>query len=349
MGSDFRKITIALILLFSLSCIITLVQTQYVGDLLIYSDEHVENREMLHRFILANELPEGESWRDLGANGTKIRVGVVYLAEFVSKLLGISVAATYKYIDVISMVLSITLLFLILAKFVRVEEAIIGVLFIAAILPMTYHFHYFHPWDRISLALWLVMFLAIFANRPLLLAAVMILAIVVKYDAVVIPLMYFLVHVRRDNYEKVFLVSFILSVLSFGEYFLLRELFEGGSSGDGSILLQIKTNLYHLLEHDIYHPAVLGLTLPAVLAIYGFRSSERSIQGATLFGLILLLPHMTLVNFREIRAEMPALVALLPGALIGLRLALSAAGQGLYSSGRGSCSGKAGQSPDREI
>jgi hypothetical protein len=315
-----KNYTTALILLFFISCVVALIQTNYVGSSTIYKEEWVKPRMLLHDAILNNEVPDGKTWRDLGANGTNLRVGVIYLAEFLSQSLNIHISTSYKYIDMISLVLAIMLIFKLLLRFVKIEEALIGVLFIAAILPMTYSFHYFHPWDRISLVLWLVMFISIFSNKPLLLASTMVLAILVKSDAMVIPLMYFLVHIGRDNYLRIFIISFVLTILSFGEVLILREVLMHEASRNAGQIIQ---NYHHLLHHNITHPAVLGLALPVILSIYAFKKSDRLIQGATLFGLILLLPHLTMVNFREIRAQMPVLVALLPGALIGLRLVIN--------------------------
>ena len=59
-----------------------------------------------------------------------------------------------------------------------------------AVLPTTYHFFYFHPWDRVSVLVWLGALWCIRERKPLTLALVLAFGMLVKFDLLFVPLLY---------------------------------------------------------------------------------------------------------------------------------------------------------------
>ena len=90
---------------------------------------------------------------------------------------------------------------------------LIGVLYFSAIMPMTYYHHYFHPWDRIQLVLWLLLFYLVRERKPLAIAPVLALSMTVKFDTLVVPGFYWLAHVSRERWVRVTLESLGLGVV----------------------------------------------------------------------------------------------------------------------------------------
>ena len=151
---DKRSATQVSVLLM-LCAIVTVIQSYYVGDLTLYGSELAEPRKALHEAILNNRPLKG-AWGLSGDNGINVRVLTVYAAEAVNSLTGLSYGKTYKLFDMASLFLTLALLYSFLRHWHPREYCLIAVLFIGAVLPMTYALHLFHPWDRPGLLLWLL-------------------------------------------------------------------------------------------------------------------------------------------------------------------------------------------------
>ena len=95
MGTDLH-IARNLALLIWLLATITIGLQSWVGDQTIYSRSLEQKREELHFGILTNEAPGGGSWGAVGALSIQKRVGVVYLAEGLRKLTGLTVGSKIK-------------------------------------------------------------------------------------------------------------------------------------------------------------------------------------------------------------------------------------------------------------
>ena len=145
---------------------------------------------MLHRALVEGHPPEGMTWRQLGANSTTHRVVVPLLAQSLSDLTGVPLRRVYYAIDYSSLVALFALLFLYLRRWLPVGWSLVGVLYLAAVLPTTYHFFYFHPWDRVSALVWLAALWCIRERQPLTLALALAVGMLVKFDLLFVPLLY---------------------------------------------------------------------------------------------------------------------------------------------------------------
>lgn len=316
-ASQFRPTRDALLLVI-LCAMIALVQTFYVGSQSIYSANVVEKREMMHYAILNNQPPEG-GWYRSGAHSLNVRILSVYAAEAVSNLSGLSLHAVYMLFDIASLFMTLLLLSIFLGKWYVTEYQLIAVLYVGTILPMTYAFHYFHPWDRPGLLLWLLFAWTVREDRYVAALFLGVAAVLNKYDGIVLPALYFLSHISVSNFRSVLLKSIGLFLATFGTYLTLRS-FIGGGFVERDILAAAMRNLDQLVSNNVLYPPLLAFLLPVSLATIGWRHADQFSKASFLFAaLVLAGPLFFLTQFEELRAEMAILLLMIPVALNGLQ------------------------------
>lgn len=301
-----------------LAAAFTLGLQWWVGGATIYDPAWAGRRTGMHHALMINRAPAGLSWSDIGANGVNIRLGVVYLAELVHRALGVSVWSAYFVVETWFLWCTFPLLYVCLRGWLPPSWSMVGLLFYTAVLPLTYFFYLFHPWDRASLSLWLVLVLLLRANRIFLMAAVLALAVVVKYDVVLFPGLYWLARVERRNWKAVTGLTIAMFAVSFATYYGLRWAFPGGFS-ERHAGPQIVKNLRAMGELYVFYPPLLVLGPTLALAFVGAPLGDRFVRAMALFGVLLLVPLFIAANFDEVRAQMPMFVLLLPAAIAGLR------------------------------
>lgn len=298
--------------------VITLVVQHYVGDLTIYRVDAAATRLMMHEAILSNTPTQGRSWGAVGANATNVRILVVYAAETLAAVTGASPLAVYKLIDMASLFATLLLLFFFLRRWFDDEYCLIAVLFTGCVLPLTLLLHVFHPWDRPSALVWMLTLFALRDDRLIALAALLVVAVAIKYDAVVLPGLYFLYRVSAVNWRRTTATTAALFVVSFGTYAALRLALPGGFE-ERDIVSQMLKNLDQIIDLRNPHPSLLGFALPLLLAAVGFRAADRFMRAAAAFGVLMFLPFFLSTNFNEFRAHMPMFILLLPAAIVGLQ------------------------------
>ncbi|MDH3588115.1 MAG: hypothetical protein OEQ74_01800 [Gammaproteobacteria bacterium] len=312
-------------LLVLLCGIIVIIQSNYVGDLTIYSLENATKRAELHRAIVENEPYRG-GWVENKVNGANIRILTVYAVEFAGSVTGVSHARLYKFLDMTTILATLVLLVLFLKKWFPVEYGLIAVLFLAALMPLTYAFHYFHPWDRPGVLLWLLFAWAVREDRIGWCALILFVSVLNKFDSVALPGLYFLAHVSQANWKTVALRTMGLFILSIGTYAALRIGIPDGVF-PRSIAESIARNLGHLQKLKITYPPILGFALPLILVFIGWRRSDQFSRAAFVFGFLILIgPLMLTSHFQEIRTQIGVMVLMLPVALTGLQSVLARTG-----------------------
>lgn len=297
---------------------LTLTMQFWVGDKTVYATEVAAKREHLHQILLANEVPAG-GWKAIGANGTNIRVVTPYLAQNIHEVSGLSVSKSYLVLDTVMLFAALVLLFCYLKRFVNNAYAVLGVTFVGSILPLSYQLFYFHPWDRFSLFTWIALLMLLHAERLVLFALLLPLAVAVKYDIMLLPGLYGLHALVRDRRLSlpVVLRSGALLAIGAGTYVLLGILRPDGTNPT-LIGTQVATNIDVLMDMNLRWPPFLGFAVPAALALIGFQRSTPWAQAGVLFGMLLMIPFSLQSNLAEFRAHMPVLVLLAPAALAGL-------------------------------
>lgn len=310
-----RPVRIAFLLLASAMLVAGL--QYFLGAQTIYHAQLREKRSDVHERIVANQPPEG-GWTSIGQNGTNIRIGTVYLAEALRRVSGVPVHIAYRVMDTVALFAALPLLFVLLRRCVNPEYALIGMLYFAAVLPLTYFLHYYHPWDRAALVSWILLLLAIALDRPLLLAVTLVAAIVIKYDAVLVPGLYFLVRARRETLWPVGRITAGLFAMSFGTYYGLRAWLPGGFAPSDPVN-QVMLNLADIRTYHVFYPPLLMFLVPVLLVLFGWRSADRFARACAVFGALIAGVLFIGSMFAEVRAQLPILLLLLPGALVGLR------------------------------
>jgi hypothetical protein len=301
-----------------LAAVFTLGYQWWVGTATIYDPAWVGRRTAMHYALMINRAPAGRTWTDIGANSVNIRVGVVYAAELVHRVLHISIWSSYFVLETFFLWCTFPLLYLIFRWWFPPAWSLVGLLFYTAVLPHTYFFYHFHPWDRPSLFLWLALVMLLRANRLFLMAVVLAIAVVVKYDVVLFPGLYWLARVDRKNWRAVTGWTVVLFAVSFGTYYALRWAIPGGFA-ERHVGEQIITNLASMRQLYVFYPPLLVFGPTFVLAFVGARHGDRLMRAMALFGVLLLVPLFLAANFNEVRAQMPMFVLLLPAAIAGLR------------------------------
>src|SRR5437868_11233242 len=210
-----RKHIYPLLLLVILSGALTLTLQKWIGEVTLYQPALAERKMALHEAILRNRLPEHTSWTQLGAaNGSNIRIAPVYFAEAVWRATGLSVLKTYKLIDTIALFVTFLLLFAYLHQTSSTVYALVGLLYVAAILPLTYFFAYFQPWDRPSLVCWLALLMLLRRQRLVAFTVLLAFSITIKYDTLLLPGLYLFANATRRNWRQPALRSALMCAVS---------------------------------------------------------------------------------------------------------------------------------------
>jgi len=312
-----RILNIALLIVFAVVATLIL---QRIGRETIYQPRFEESRLEFHNLLLQNRLPEGDDF-----NTANIRLFTVLLADRLSKLTGISLHITYIAIDTVCLFTIIILLYGFLRKWFSRVYGAIGVLYFTTVVPLTYLFHYYHPWDRISLVVWIVMLYFLREKQILAFSLMLSLSVIIKFDSLFVPLLYFLYFVTRSNWQRIALNTIGLFVLTFGIYHSLRYFIPGGFEERSIeiVISQIIHNWDVILQTFFFlHPVFLAFAIPVALFILYHKNMDRFVLAAALFGCSLFIPFYLFSNFLEVRAHMPVMVLILPAGLMGLHALL---------------------------
>lgn len=298
---------------------LAIINTYYVGDLAIYQDANARSQLAVHDSILNNTTPDG-GWSANSMNGVNVRVTAIYLAEAIHDVLRIEVGRAYRLMDLVFVAITFFLAFFFFRSFTSTSSALIGLMYLGCIFPMTYAFHNVHPWDRIGWLTWLLAIWAVKVDRPFALAVVLVVGITIKYDILALAGLYFLVWVDRVNWKRVTATTTVVSLLGIATFALLVYLRPGGFDVERttSLISRVRLLYWELCGHPISHPALLALTPLILLAPMGFQNRNRFAIMSFLYGIFLLLLVAWSAVFKEIRAQMGIILLLMPLVLIAL-------------------------------
>ncbi|MBW2313035.1 MAG: hypothetical protein JRH10_02505 [Deltaproteobacteria bacterium] len=143
-----------------------------------------------------------------------------------------------------------------------------------------------------------------------------------KYDLIFLPALYGAYTFGRVAWLRWGLTTGALSAATVGTLLVLSQVFPGGFSSEPITQLiprMLDHNWKAFLELGVSHPPLLIFLLPAALAIPRLFSRDRLVWTSAGLGFALIVIHILLVKFHEVRNQLPALVLLLPAALFNLR------------------------------
>jgi hypothetical protein len=307
------------LLALALSFSISMINQVWVGGLTIYSLDNAPKRERLHQIILSNRLPDGvQSWSSLGANGVNVRVLTVWTAEGLHRSTALSLEHSYWIIETGALFLCCVLLFALLQLLAGPYFALGGLLYFGSVLPLTYLFHYFHPWDKPSLAAWLGSMICAHQRKWLYLAAVLAVGMLIKYDILVFPVFVFFAEFRRTGWRKSILIASTLLCLTVSIYLLLNWMRPNGLV-PWSVTVRLLQNFSTMRQYPFQYPPLLGLGVAWVLAAFGFQAADDYARAGVLLSVIVAVILLLQSNFIEFRADMPILVLLLPASVVAVQ------------------------------
>ncbi len=296
---------------------IAAVNVFWVGRATIYSPGLEARRESLHRAVLSGDLPEGvRTWDEIGANSSALRPAVPWVAERIATATGLPLGLAYQLIEFAAILGAIAALFLVLRRWVPAERAVLGCLYLGVVLPLSYFSHYFHPWDKPALALWLAAAALMLADAVVPAALVIGLAVLVKFDAVVLPALYMLVHARRTKARAFAPRAALLWLAAIAPFLLLRWM-RPDAAEPRELVPQLVANIQVFRETWYAYPPLIAFLLPVSLGALGWTDSTRAERALYGFALGVLGILAATTNFVEVRAELAPLALLLPCALRG--------------------------------
>lgn len=309
----------------ALICAMTAIAiTKNIGDVTVYAEENETKRHQMHDAILENLPPEGKTWNDVGANNLNVRVAIVEIATVLSDVTGLSVDSVYRLIDLASLFAALVLIYYGLKSWFPPGHSLVGLLVVCALLPLTMLDHHFHPWDRPMLFLWSAMICAAARNRLIAFTLLYAMAIMVKLDAVMAVGMVWFIKVKTDDWRRPTLETAAIGIVGALTLGALVALFPGGQE-PFDIAKQVSHNFEIAREQGIAYPPLLAHGLMFALGLIAWKSAGDMSKRLWLFGLVMLIPHLLVTNFVEVRAQVGTILCMLPLALRGLLSACNGA------------------------
>jgi hypothetical protein len=301
-----------------LAAVVALICIHWVGNNTIYSADVVDKRDAMFNAILVEQLPEGaDSWRSVGAGDLNMRLATIWLTQSLHRISGVPVQDLLRLIDIVCVVASCVLLFALLRRWYEFLGALSGVLLLGMLLPLSMFLHFFHPWDKPALLLWVAMVMASVSGKPTLFLVLLVVAITNKTDAGIaagLPLfLQFGVQPRRRV-----LINTLVAVSVGCLTLALLVYVVPGALEPHDLFKQFKSNITDLLYHNVAYPPLLVYGTLSVFAIFAWRNGDSVPRRLWLFALASLLPHAMLTNFQEVRAQLGSAICMIPLAVAGL-------------------------------
>lgn len=319
----FEVKTVRFLLLMWVVGSLTVVLQAYVGHSTLYSKELQDRREELHYAILLNKAPRAGNWDDVGASSLNIRVGAVYLAEAIHTVTRLDINTVYVLIDTVFLFAAVLALFFYLRIWLTDTYCVIGVLYFCSVLPLTYFLHHFHPYDRIQLAIWILLLYLTRKRRPLLLGACLAVSVAIKFDTLFLPALYFLAHARRENWRRVGLETAGLFAAAFSVYVALVLTFPALTDPLRFTIPRlayiVRQNIADIIAKNIAFPPLLGYAAPLILSFVHLAARDRFLRASVWFACALSIIFFSFSFYQEIRAQLVILVLVMPAALLTLR------------------------------
>ena len=312
------KPAIAMLAYIAFVLCVTLGLQQWVGLASLYSPTLAEKQADIFPRLLANQPPNGGIWADVGMNSTQLRVGMLWAIDGVQSLSGLSVPKIIRLFDTVFLATLLLLLLPYLRRWFSLTESLLGVGLVVSLIPMTYFWGYFVPWDRPSAVSWLLAFWMVREDRWKTLALTLPLFVLVKFDVALVFGLYWLVWVRRETFRSVTLRACIIAVAGLGTYWLIGQ-FRPGAAPPSSIVGQVVKNVQTFLTYPASYQPMFAYVPMIVPLVYGWRDADHFQRASVVFGLLLMGLIAVTVNFEEFRMHMPIVLALLPCALVGVR------------------------------
>ena len=226
---------------------------------------------------------------------------------------------TYEIYDLLAIFFLLAALFIWLKNWFTREQALTGVLFVAATMPIALKNHYFQPWSLLEAALLTTALLAIYRKRHWLLAFIVLLASLNRETGVFIPLAFLLASVDLGRLLRLKNKIDWKPIMLFAGYLLLwAAVFFGNRYFRGTAPpIETVEGLWarNTTRDWLYLTFVNGSLFLGgfwVFAVFGFRYAPAFIRRVALIIPAYLVTVMLWGVWYEVRLLMPLYPVLLP-------------------------------------
>lgn len=270
------------------------------------------------RLELHNQILEGTA-----PSPYRYRILVPFVVEVFTKALSTvlpiraSFLLSYGIYDLLAVFFLLAMLFIWLRTWFN-EEALIGVLFVAATIPIALQDHNFQPWSLLEAGLFSAALLAIDKKRFWLLVFIVTLATLNRETAVFIPLAYLVTIDRKSDLKTSSKKDWEPILLFSGLFLIWLAIFWGLRYMRGNAL-QIETFRELLARNTIkgslFYAVVNGSLFLGglwVFAILGYKNAPLFIKRIALIIPLYLLTIMVWGVWYEVRLLMPLYPILVP-------------------------------------
>jgi hypothetical protein len=170
------------------------------------------------------------------------------------------------------------------------------------------------------------MVLALVNKRIVLFALLFTISVIMKIDSILAVGMIFFVYAGPDNWRRATETTLIVAAVGVVPLAALLILFPGGQEPI-DVVQQVSRNISAAAELGFAYPPLLTHGLLLALGIAGWKNGTMLMRRLWVFGLILLIPHVLITNFLEVRAQIGTMLCMLPLALKGVLSIPEMAGQ----------------------
>jgi hypothetical protein len=139
----------------------------------------------------------------------------------------------------------------------------------------------------------------------------------VKFDSIFAAGMILFLSAGTDTWWRATRTTLIVAAFGATALTVLLILYPGGQEPI-DVFKQISRNISVAVEQGFAYPPFLTYGLLLALGTVGWKSAPIPVRRLYVFGLLLLIPHMLLTNFLEVRAQVGTILSMLPLALHGV-------------------------------
>ncbi len=319
--------------------VLTTTLQHWVGQSTLYSAENAAIRLKVHDLLVRRsaETPT-TNLSTLESYGNERRVVIPWLAESITRIVGrreTTLPAVYYYLDYAFLYLSFLLFWFYLRRWFGGVDCLLGLSFLAVAMITTYHVHFFHPWDRATFLLWLILTMLVRDDRMAAYLPVLALALCTKFTAVLFPLFYLLLRLKdrsplRDRRTWLMLGAQMVVIFLCNALLNYVSFVPASRLADSYLALTrniMRMDAYFAVQLRFAHPAFLMFVCPAMLITWRWKHLNDFMRRSSLFGAFVLVVHFAFSYFVESRAQAVALIFLIPPALSSLKTVFTAEGR----------------------
>jgi len=261
-----------------------------------------EIRKTLHEQVINHQAPAPIQYRIL----------IHYLAEFLIKL-GIPFRESYLFIRVLFTFLSAYLFHNFLSIWFNPIISICGVLYLLAVLPLTYIRYYMQPMDLPNLFFFLCGYLVISKRKDFLLLPVIIVGMLNRETTILLVLVYLFFRWDELKLSKLFLRTGIMFISGMAIYIGLRYIFSIRSYYSDLYYLD-----FNLTDIRTYFYALCLFGPFAFLSFYKFNEKPKFLRRAILMIPFFVIIHYTMTIMIEPRLWLPILPLIVASGLFSI-------------------------------